>query len=405
MVRDRGTEILPAEWHRPEIGPCFSADAKLPFSGLPAWRSNGGPVRGHPARAFPLSLEVTGRSGLRRAHFLGIFAMYAHASQEAPGTMGASLHFGSESEILHRVDLVNGRNYHDAGLLTRSPGTVGDGTSCETVGRMEIDGEMQRIDLLSVDIPEGIPVDWIRFKDLGTPASFVIFDVMLECTPVHACPFHRDSGGVALADVSPALRLGDRVKFSKALRQLSQTLSTADDLDDAKGQALTFAAVVAATALEMGGGREMHRWMLMMSRQVDATDSNRELAELVVAKVEAVADNLIPTADGPSAYLMDKALSYVDRNYARELSDIDIAGLVGLSTSHFRFLFRQSTGQPFHRYLVNLRLEKAKQLLNEGGLTVSDAAKAVGFSGLAHFSRAFHSRFKMSPTSAKRQGA
>lgn len=318
--------------------------------------------------------------------------------------MGASIHFGAGSDILHRVDLVNGRNYHDSRQLTRSPGTVGDGTSGETIGRIEIDGDMQRVDLLSVDIPEGIPVEWIRFKDLGTPASFVIFDVMLECTPAHACPFHRDSGGVALVDVSPALRLGDRVKFNKAIRQLSHTLASADDLDDAKGQALTFAALVAATALEMGGGREMHRWMLMMSRQVDAVETSRELADMVVARIESVADSLIPTADGPSAYLMDKALSYVDRNYARELSDIDIAGLVGLSTSHFRFLFRQSTGQPFHRYLVNLRLEKAKQLLNEGGLTVSDAAKAVGFTGLAHFSRAFHSRFKMSPTSAKRQG-
>jgi AraC-like DNA-binding protein len=125
---------------------------------------------------------------------------------------------------------------------------------------------------------------------------------------------------------------------------------------------------------------------------------------MVVARIESVADSLIPTADGPSAYLMDKALSYVDRNYARELSDIDIAGLVGLSTSHFRFLFRQSTGQPVPRYLASLRPDMAKQLLNEGGLTVSDAAKAVGFTGLAHFSRAFHSRFKMSPTSAKRQG-
>jgi hypothetical protein len=276
MVRDRGTEILPAEWQRPEFGPVFLADAKLPFSGLPGWRSNGGPVRGHPARAFPLSLEIAGRAGLKRAHFLGIFAMYAQPSEEGPGTMGASIHFGSGGEILHRVDLVNGRNYHDSGVLTRSPGTVGDGTSCETVGRLEIDGELQRIDLLSVDIPDGVPVEWIRFKDLGTPASFVIFDVMLECTPVHACPFHRDSGGVALAEVGPSLRLGDRVKFNKAIRQLSQTLGSADDLDDAKGQALTFAAVVAATALEMGGGREMHRWMLLISRQVDAVETSRE---------------------------------------------------------------------------------------------------------------------------------
>jgi AraC-like DNA-binding protein len=102
---------------------------------------------------------------------------------------------------------------------------------------------------------------------------------------------------------------------------------------------------------------------------------------------------------------MDRALAYVDRHYAKELTDAVVADQIGLSTSHFRFLFRQSTGQPFHRYLVNLRLEKAKQLLTDRGTSVGDAAKAVGFSGLAHFSRAFQARFHISPTAAKRQNS
>lgn len=405
MIRDRRAEFYPAEWRRPEDGPVFAETDALPLTGRPGWRSNGGPSRGHPARALPLTLEISGRPGVRRVHVVGIFAMYADATSESRGSLGGSLHFGAGSEILMRVDLVNGRNYDDARRLDTSPAIGGDGTSAQVVGSTIVDGVPYRVDNLSIDIPENFKIEWVRLKDLGTAASFVVFDVFFECAADHGCPFHKNGGGVPLADVGPALRLGDRVKFGRALKQLSASLAAADNLDEAKGQALTFAAVVAATALEMGGGREMHRWMLHVSRQVDAVDSAAELAELVRQKVDAVANQVIPSADGPSAYLMDRALAYVDRHYAKELTDAVVADQIGLSTSHFRFLFRQSTGQPFHRYLVNLRLEKAKQLLTDRGTSVGDAAKAVGFSGLAHFSRAFQARFHISPTAAKRQNS
>ena len=81
-----------------------------------------------------------------------------------------------------------------------------------------------------------------------------------------------------------------------------------------------------------------------------------------------------------------------------------MAQQLGLSTSHFRYLFKQATGQPFHKYLVSLRLEKARRMLVEQGLPVSTVAKAVGFSALSHFSRAFAQRFSVSPTSLRRGG-
>ena len=69
---------------------------------------------------------------------------------------------------------------------------------------------------------------------------------------------------------------------------------------------------------------------------------------------------------------MDRALTLVDRNFAKDLTDAAVAQQLGLSTSHFRFLFKQATGQPFHKYLVSLRLEKARRMLVEQGLPVGD---------------------------------
>jgi AraC family transcriptional regulator len=73
-----------------------------------------------------------------------------------------------------------------------------------------------------------------------------------------------------------------------------------------------------------------------------------------------------------------------------------------MSTSHFRYLFKQSVGQPFHKYLVATRLEKARMMLEQGQGSVSEIGIAVGFSSLATFSRAFAQRFGMSPSDFKK---
>jgi AraC family transcriptional regulator len=97
-------------------------------------------------------------------------------------------------------------------------------------------------------------------------------------------------------------------------------------------------------------------------------------------------------------------LALVERNFARQLTDASIAQQLGLSTSHFRYLFRQATGQPFHKYLIALRLEKARQMLIEEDSAVGAVARAVGFTGLAHFTRAFVLRFNATPSTVRRGG-
>ena len=162
--------------------------------------------------------------------------------------------------------------------------------------------------------------------------------------------------------------------------------------------------MVTAAMLESGGDRSLHRATLDAARELDGLRETRaEVAEAVRRRAEAVASARFGEPIGPSAHLVDRALTLVDRNFAKDLTDASVAQQLGLSTSHFRFLFKQATGQPFHKYLVSLRLEKARRMLVEQGLPVSAVAKAVGFSALSHFSRAFAQRFSVSPTSLRRE--
>jgi len=381
----------------------FEADIEgFPVSGRPAWQSNGGPAKGSPAKSCPYSLEVSVGPGSCAVHLLGVFAMYAGADSEAPGTLGASVHLVEDGKIVYRQDLVNGRHYSDAFDPEPVDLVLGDGTSRQTVGEIPVGKSRARVDLLSIDLPNGCNADHLRFRDLGTPASFSLFDVFVETARPHGCPFHERGGGIPLSEVGACLRMADRVKFFKAVDQLEQGLMRARDLDEARSQTLTFIAIVTAALLEMGGSRAMHRVQLETARELDRLESVEDIAEAARTRVESLVCHLMKEQEGPSSHLVDRALAIVDRNFAKNLSDATVAAQLGLSTSHFRFLFRQATGQPFHKYLVALRLEKAKAMLVDGQMTVSAVARQVGFQGLSHFSRAFTQRFNISPTSVRR---
>lgn len=86
-----------------------------------------------------------------------------------------------------------------------------------------------------------------------------------------------------------------------------------------------------------------------------------------------------------------------------ELTLEELAATAGLSPFHFSRAFRASTGAPPHRRHVELRMERAKQLLAEGALSVIEIALAVGFQSSQAFSRAFHKVVGASPTHYRRR--
>lgn len=403
---DRELVAVAGSFARPPGGPLWDgASEELPNSGLPGWQSNGGPHRGHPARALPFSLAVpvpesTGR--LVRILLIGCFALWSSREYEVPGTQGASVQIGDEKTGL-RLDLVNGRHYTPAEDLSREPRLLGDGTSVETVGQAVVNGAPARVDCLGIDVPEDLPVGSVRFRDMGTPASFVIFDVLFQFAQRPVCPFAAAGGGIALSEVPSIVRLRDRVRFWLALSQLKRALMNASDLDEARGQSLTFIAVVVAAMLELGAGRHMHRVQLDAARRLESARTLSDVAQESERILEGATREIFARKSGPTEALIDRALAIVERNYAKELTDSAVAAQLGLSNSHFRHLFRQTTGQPFHQYLIAVRLEHARQMLLEQDISVSQVASAVGFQGLSHFSRAFTQRFQVSPTRLRRQ--
>src|ERR1700688_2950307 len=76
----------------------------------------------------------------------------------------------------------------------------------------------------------------------------------------------------------------------------------------------------------------------------------------------------------------------------------EMAQSVGLSTAHFARMFRKSTGETPHQFVLRQRLERAKSMLRASDTRVLDVALACGFKTQQHFAQAFRDTCGVSPT-------
>jgi AraC family transcriptional regulator len=80
-----------------------------------------------------------------------------------------------------------------------------------------------------------------------------------------------------------------------------------------------------------------------------------------------------------------------------------LAEACGLSTRHFARAFRQSTGVPPHRWLLQHRVQRAKALLRAHALPLADVAQRCGFADQSHFTRVFSRETGVSPGQWRRR--
>ncbi len=98
------------------------------------------------------------------------------------------------------------------------------------------------------------------------------------------------------------------------------------------------------------------------------------------------------------------AMDYLHKHYKQDkVSVAQLAKLSALSETYFRQLFRQVYGVSPCRYITNLRLELALQLLRSQLYTVSEVSEKVGFHDVKYFERVFKQHYHTTPAACKKQ--
>lgn len=94
---------------------------------------------------------------------------------------------------------------------------------------------------------------------------------------------------------------------------------------------------------------------------------------------------------------VQKVIAILQKEPAEPPALDELGRQVGCSPFYLSRLFSQEMGKTISVYLRELRLERAAALLREGHLNVTEAALAVGYSSLSHFSSAFYATFGCCP--------
>jgi AraC-like DNA-binding protein len=126
-----------------------------------------------------------------------------------------------------------------------------------------------------------------------------------------------------------------------------------------------------------------------LERAASAARTTRELFSeyrRAVADLSAAVEKAVPARQDRN---LRRAVDYIQKHYAEPLRLERVAAVAGFAPGYFSKLFAKRERVPFARYVVGLRLERAKHLLAGTRLDAARVAQLVGFGSAAYFSNVF----------------
>jgi AraC family transcriptional regulator len=138
----------------------------------------------------------------------------------------------------------------------------------------------------------------------------------------------------------------------------------------------------------------------------DNASAYAEALALVIAheliRLERGFQPVVEVRGGLAPWQQKRVAEYIEDHLGEDISLRTLADVVRLSTYHFAHMFKDSFGEPPHRYVTGRRLVRAKSLL-EGKMTITEIGRALGFVETSSFTAAFRRSAGLTPSSYRRQ--
>lgn len=91
------------------------------------------------------------------------------------------------------------------------------------------------------------------------------------------------------------------------------------------------------------------------------------------------------------------ACRYIEENIHRKITLDEVASHLHLNSSYFSRLFKKEVGENFVKYVVNIKMQRAKELLEQTNCTILEISEQLGYENQSYFNKTFKSIEGISP--------
>lgn len=127
-----------------------------------------------------------------------------------------------------------------------------------------------------------------------------------------------------------------------------------------------------------------------------------QIAALLLRECKTNMKKVFLRVDDVDSYIR-RAMEYIRTYFSSNITIEDICSEIHVSPYHFIRMFKKKVGLSPHRYLMQVRIEKAMELLNSRCYTNAEIASVCGFASIPHFSSTFKEITGISPEGYKNQ--
>jgi AraC-like DNA-binding protein/ligand-binding sensor protein len=194
-----------------------------------------------------------------------------------------------------------------------------------------------------------------------------------------------------LSDTAVPVRIGEGIIGYLQTGQVSLQNPSAAQFEKITKQLLEWGAT-----LDLAEVKEAY----FQSRVLSTSQYNAiiKLLEIFAKHLAMVANEITVQENEAESPLVRRARAYIVGHQADPIDLDNVAKAMHVSTFYFCKMFKKSTGLTFTEYLGRVRIEKAKTMLLNPHLRISEIAYEVGFLSLTHFNRVFRQVTGQSPT-------
>nr|MBQ8253471.1 helix-turn-helix domain-containing protein [Lachnospiraceae bacterium] len=130
-------------------------------------------------------------------------------------------------------------------------------------------------------------------------------------------------------------------------------------------------------------------------------DNYEQLRKWYLDRITQACRDIMTRKEEQSGSVIDKAKEYIGARYHKDISLDDVSREVDISPYYFSKIFKEETGENFIEYVTNIRIGKAKELLQNSDMSMKEICSAVGYSDPNYFSRTFKKNVGVTPTEYK----